>query len=255
MKIEDFDTTKPKIRKRLRSEKRSCEMEISNFPRSSNIDDILFSCELLHSGQEITHEIIGKNSYQSVYPILQTMRTIGLTDEENNSKDIVTTESSDKSEPLKIPDPPEQPISLDSSLFDKINHTQTTLGKLQLMHTVTNPTDNVRLLNSRKEVILNFCENPDMLHYIIDKLAEIKKGEGQALWFFKPISSEMEKVLDVVYFQNFWNSWLNTQETFMNWYYYFTIIIYPIYGILAPIFFFILPFVFMRYIYKIKNAP
>ena len=102
MKIEDFDTTKPKIRKRLRSEKRSCEMEISNFPRSSNIDDILFSCELLHSGQEITHEIIGKNSYQSVYPILQTMRTIGLTDEENNSKDIVKKIANYNKKELKL---------------------------------------------------------------------------------------------------------------------------------------------------------
>ena len=64
----------------------------------------------------------------------------------------------------------------------------------------------------------------------------------------------MEKVLELVYFQNFWNNWVNTQETCMTWYYYFNIIIYPVYGLIGPLLFMLLPYIIVKYLYGV-NIP
>ena len=145
-------------------------------------------------------------------------------------------------------------IELEPTIFNKINRNKTTLGEHYLMDLLTQPKNDTNLLNNRKSVVSTFIENPKLYQQVRNKLAGIGKIEGQALWFIKKISPEMEKVLELVYFQNFWNSWLNTQETFMTWYYYFNIIIYPVYGLVGPLLFMLLPYVIVKYLYGV-NIP
>ncbi len=138
------------------------------------------------------------------------------------------------------------------TFFNKINNTQTVLGKYQLINILTKPTTNLNILENRKHIIKYWIDNSDRLENIIGKLKKLKNIEGEYSWFFKELTPEMEKVLELVYFQNFWNRWLNGNETFMKYYYYFIIFFYPLFGIVAPILFFIIPYVAIRYIYKMK---
>lgn len=77
MKIDDFDMTKAKNRKRIRADLRKCKIELSNFPRSSNWKEVIQACDLAHNGNELNPENVG-------YNILQTMRSIELLDEKNS---------------------------------------------------------------------------------------------------------------------------------------------------------------------------
>ena len=81
MKIDDFDMSKPKNRKRIRAELRKCKIELSNFPRSSNWREIIQACDLAHNGDELNPENVG-------YNILQTMRSIELLDEKPEIRSI-----------------------------------------------------------------------------------------------------------------------------------------------------------------------
>ena len=60
-----------------------------------------------------------------------------------------------------------------NTLFHKINHTNTTLGKHMLSKILVNPTDNLSLLENRKKII-NFWANNKELNNIINTLKQIK---------------------------------------------------------------------------------
>ena len=94
MKIEDFDLTKAKNRKRIRQEKRKCEIEISHFPTSSNVEEIILTCDRFEENQEVTPENTG-------YNILQSMRTLGLIDSQNKKMSLLKNISKQKDLNLK----------------------------------------------------------------------------------------------------------------------------------------------------------
>ena len=52
MKIEDYDMSKPRNRKRMRAIRRKSEIDISEFPRSSSLTDIITCCEKLYQNQD-----------------------------------------------------------------------------------------------------------------------------------------------------------------------------------------------------------
>tara|TARA_B100001250_G_C19805460_1_gene793092 strand:- start:31 stop:3201 length:3171 start_codon:yes stop_codon:yes gene_type:complete len=89
MKIEEFDTSKPKNRQRIRALQRRCEISISEFPRSSNFQEIIKTCEILGQGNHPTPEQIGRSSEQGVKHVLHTLRTLGIIDRENKPGELL----------------------------------------------------------------------------------------------------------------------------------------------------------------------
>ena len=71
--INDFDLSKPKNRRRISKERKKCEIELKEFPNSSNIDKLIATC----------YRIINDNSDDVAYDILRTLRSLRLLDEEN----------------------------------------------------------------------------------------------------------------------------------------------------------------------------
>ena len=135
------------------------------------------------------------------------------------------------------------------TLFSKINNTQTYLGRFQLMNLLLHPLTNRETLEKR-QYILKYFKNETILHdNTIEKLKKLKTLENEVLWFFKTRTPEMDKVLEIVYFQNWWSSFLNLKEQFLHYYYTFIILISPVYGALAPLTFFIFPYIAIYFIY------
>ena len=140
----------------------------------------------------------------------------------------------------------------EDTFFNKIDKTQTVLGKIQLMKTIVKPETNLSILNERKTVLENFQNDETKLSKILKILKELKKSEGDVLWFYKNTSDEIENMLSMVYFENFWNRWVNENKTLLNIFYYCKLIIIPLYGILVPILLIIIPYILISKIMKLK---
>ncbi len=84
MKLDDYDLSKANNRKRIRALQRRCEISISEFPRSSNFQEIIETCEILGQGNHPTPEQIGRSSEQGVNHVIHTLRTLGIIDQEKN---------------------------------------------------------------------------------------------------------------------------------------------------------------------------
>ena len=68
--------------------------------------------------------------------------------------------------------------------FNKINKTQTTIGKLKLQEIILNPLTNYKILNQRKNLLGKLNKNK-ILEEICDKIKSIKCFESDVLWFFR----------------------------------------------------------------------
>lgn len=139
--------------------------------------------------------------------------------------------------------------SSSDTLFTKLDKTMTTMGKLSLQSILLKPEVDTGILENRSAVIHHWRVNPVMLEDVRNSLAEMKNIETEYMWFFKERTPEMNKVLEIVYFQSFWNSFLNDIDWFMKYYYYFIILVYPLYGAIMPLIFLIVPYFAIRYIY------
>ena len=141
-----------------------------------------------------------------------------------------------------------------NNVFTKINHTQTTIGKEMLKGLISNPISSNYKLNERKECLSYWINMDDSkLDDTINKIKQIGKDEGRILWFMKDKSDDMNKLQDsMLFFNSFWNNWINNKSILMNYYYYFTLMIYPLYGILAPVLGIIFPYLLMRFIFGLK---
>lgn len=80
MKIEDYDMSKPRNRKRMREIQRKSEIDISEFPRSSSLTDIITCCEKLYQNQEVYPEDIGRSGEKSIEDVFHTMKLMNLLD-------------------------------------------------------------------------------------------------------------------------------------------------------------------------------
>jgi hypothetical protein len=129
-----------------------------------------------------------------------------------------------------------------TTLFSNLNKTSTIGGKLTLQSILVNPVESRSVLEHRAEILTSFNDS-ELLRDVRNSIDELGKVEGEYVWFLKSRTPEMNKVLEIVYFGSFWNQFLNGYNWFMKYYYYFIILVYPLYGMLAPIVFFILPYI------------
>ena len=139
--------------------------------------------------------------------------------------------------------------------FNKIDKTQTTVGRLHLQNIILHPKTDFKILNERKRIIEHFHSSEEKTKQLIDitdKIKELKEVESDVLWFFRQSSEEVNNMYSMVYFNNFWNKWVNKNHTLLNLFYYAKLIIIPLYGLLVPIFILVVPFLIITKILKLK---
>ena len=142
----------------------------------------------------------------------------------------------------------------EDTIYDQINHTQTNLGNHYLKEILKNPTRNQSILLQRQKKIQNLLQNPLKFEKVQSLLKELKELEKGGLWFWKDISPEFEELTKQVYFQNQFLQCFNQSEVILKFYNYFQIIFLPLYGLIGPILFFVIPYIIVRFFYGI-NLP
>jgi hypothetical protein len=136
------------------------------------------------------------------------------------------------------------------SLFDKFNKTSTLLGKSLLQNIILNPTVDIKLLQTRQNIIQQFIKHPNFTN-ICNLATECATIEKDFLAMQLEDTPEMLEVYKVIFFEFKPLKFLNYHQLFLKLFYYFLIIFSPIYGIVAPIAFIFTPYFFMKYILKI----
>ena len=140
--------------------------------------------------------------------------------------------------------------SIENSVFNVINKTTTLFGNIHIKNILESPTKDISVLKERQNILNKI--NADMANKLKEKLDAIKELEEDVLWILRERNPEEIKLIDSVYFTNKYLTMLNTNEDIMSLYSLFTIFFAPIYGIVSPIVFFILPYIYLYFIAGIK---
>ena len=140
--------------------------------------------------------------------------------------------------------------SIDNSIFNVINKTTTIFGNIYIRNILETPTKDIELLKNRQNILNKITS--DLVSKIKEKLVVLKDLEEEILWILREKNPEELKLIDSVYFTNKYLTMFNTNEDIMSLYSLFTIIFAPVYGIVSPIIFFILPYIYLYFFTGLK---
>jgi DNA mismatch repair protein MutS len=141
---------------------------------------------------------------------------------------------------------------INDTVYKKINYTKTQLGNHYLQQILLNPTKNIEQLKKRQQFIKSLIENTQKQKNVNDLLEQLKECQNDGLWTWKEKSPEFNQLFEILYFKNPYLQPFNSSEWFLKIYNYFQIIFLPIYGLIAPILFFIIPYVILRFFFGLK---
>ena len=138
----------------------------------------------------------------------------------------------------------------EESVFNVIDKTFTIFGRIYIENILKTPIKNMDTLKNRQN-IFNKIDNK-LLSSIQDKLKIVKELEEDVLWILRERNPEETKIIDSVYFTNKYLKMVNNNEDLMTIYSLFSIFFAPIYGIVSPLVFFILPYLYLYFFAKVK---
>jgi DNA mismatch repair protein MutS len=141
---------------------------------------------------------------------------------------------------------------VNDTVYKEINHTRTKLGDHYYQQLLSNPTKDTTILLNRQQKIKSLLENPEKHQKIMKLLEQLNQYQNDGLWIWKEQSQEFKQILQMLYFTNPYLQTFNTSEWFLKIYNYFQIIFIPLYGLLGPVIFFVLPYIIVRFIFGIK---
>jgi hypothetical protein len=140
------------------------------------------------------------------------------------------------------------------TIYSLLSNNLSITAKYELKKLLSNYITNINELNNRQKFITTIKNNEQILKHTITTA----KNEKAIYWFIKPHNPELSELLNSVYFTKVAKfidlKKLNDTKDFMNYYYTFLMIISPLWGLLSPIIFFIMPYFFTKYFLKIPIA-
>ena len=141
-----------------------------------------------------------------------------------------------------------------NSIFNSINYTLTTFGKIHLQYRLYNPIYDNYILNKQKYINKFFIDNEEFSNIIILKLNDINKLENDIAWIWNNnLESEDYKIINnLVYFENKYLQFINNNSFILNIIHFYTIYLSPTIGIISPLISAIMPFIILRLYFKLK---
>ena len=128
----------------------------------------------------------------------------------------------------------------DSTIYNKINHTCTTLGDLSLQTLLKNPTNNIETLKDRQKLIEIF-EGFDVKqrNNIIDNLKTVNKLETEILWFWNKNNNKHLTIFKDMVFLNLTgyeriDNFINNNPIILSIHNWFKIFLTPLFAVLSP---------------------
>jgi len=140
----------------------------------------------------------------------------------------------------------------ENSIFNSLNRTKTLCGKILFNNILNTPTTNIDKLKSEQKILKNLLKNKPLIEKINSKLSEISELEDNILWILKDKTIEEEKILNNVFFSHRFLRPFNHQEDILTAYSLFKIVFAPVYGLLSPLIFLILPYLYLHFFTKVK---
>lgn len=142
------------------------------------------------------------------------------------------------------------------TIFDLFSINLSVTAKWYLKVLLSNHITNIAELQNRQNLINNINSGDINSNNDIQELIKSNKSiEKSVYWFIKPHNPELEEMLNSIYFTKVANfidlKKLNDTKDFMNYYYTFLMIISPLWGMLSPVVFFIMPYFFSKYYLKL----
>lgn len=131
------------------------------------------------------------------------------------------------------------------SVVKSLDKTYTFMGKSKLHQVLKNPLADIKTLKTLQKNI-RAIRNSSRYSEIIEYLEILREEEKSVLWLLREKTTEETHIIDQLYFKNRFLKHLNSNEVVMNIYNYFRIIFAPVYGLLSPIMFMIVPFIYLR---------
>ncbi len=138
------------------------------------------------------------------------------------------------------------------TVYKQINFTKTKLGDFYYQQLLSNPTKKTDILLNRQKLIKKLLSEPQKLEKINSLLNTLNQCQHEGLWMWKQKTPEFDQIFQILYFKNQYLQSFNTSEWFLKIYNYFQIIFIPLYGLIAPILFFIVPFIIVRFFFGVK---
>jgi hypothetical protein len=137
------------------------------------------------------------------------------------------------------------------SVFSLIDKSHCQLGKIMMQHRLSNPTYSLKLLNQYQNIAETLLDNTNKIIQIEALYSDIKENENDALWFWKEKNTELKQLFSMVYFNSFLLKGFNNNEDVLKWYNYLKIIIYPVYGLISPLLWLLIPYLAGKYLFKL----
>ena len=139
----------------------------------------------------------------------------------------------------------------ENTVFNKIDNTMTTFGSIFLKNILKNPIKDISILEKRQIIIKNIVNNPKYQEDIEQNLIILKKNEYNLLWLWKEMEKETKEYIDMVYFRSKILSHLNKNKLLLRIVNYYRIVFSPAFSIISPIICIILPFLIVRFFFKV----
>ena len=133
-----------------------------------------------------------------------------------------------------------------SSWLCNLKTQDTLFGYYYLKKILEKPLKTTKELNMRQDFIKSV--NMDMVKNIKENLGMVKNRERNLLWFWKEQDEGTKKVMDTIYFEYPFLSFLNNNKLFMSIWSYYKTIFSPLYTALSPIIIAIIPYLLMRWL-------
>lgn len=215
-----------------------CPLNIKGIRNSGNVRNIKnYIYDYITKDDDNEQDIDNLISNETTYNINDYNKIINAklkikTSEDYFIKELEIFESNDKSQ----------------TLFDIIDKTKTLTGKSKLKELITSPITNIEQLEHRKNIITKI-DTAENKQYIANKLQKFSPCyEFANVWFLKGLTLEMKNLIDMIYFNSFWNKWLNNNSQAME-FYFILIAVYPFISVFMPIAMMCVPLIFLNYMF------
>jgi|TARA_B110000259_G_scaffold270_1_gene421 DNA mismatch repair ATPase MutS len=135
----------------------------------------------------------------------------------------------------------------DNTLFNKLDKTYTKGGSYYLKNIFQNPNHNITFLNLKKKSLQDLFKLIDINKTeLIENLEVMKKNQDNMFWILNDMNEDTNNLLNILYFNSFILKNLNNSSHILTFKNIYKIYILPTMGIIAPIIYFILPYLVIR---------
>lgn len=140
-----------------------------------------------------------------------------------------------------------------AAVFDAVNCCTLAGGKYVSKQVYSNPCDDISMLNKRTKYLAKieslYAKRKDE---VVQLMSVLKSNERHIAWLFEEKEDNLKELYDLVFFRLKGLQPLNKSATALTAYNWYRIFMSPIFGIVAPIMYFIIPYLVLAYKFKVR---